>query len=89
MPVTGRTNQIRIHFSKIGHPLVGEDKYAFPTGFCSAFPAHGAACVAFRMAGDGRGTHDKRPGAAAKDMAEFLERQKKKIEGKGKCLHAR
>ena len=28
-PLTGRTNQIRIHFSEIGHPLVGERKYAF------------------------------------------------------------
>ncbi len=28
-PVTGRTNQIRIHFKKIGHPVVGEDKFAF------------------------------------------------------------
>ncbi len=27
-PVTGRTNQIRIQFSEIGHPLVGERKYA-------------------------------------------------------------
>lgn len=29
IPVTGRTNQIRIHFSEMGHPLVGERKYAF------------------------------------------------------------
>lgn len=29
MPVTGRTNQIRIQFGEIGHPLVGERKYAF------------------------------------------------------------
>ncbi|MDD5730917.1 MAG: RluA family pseudouridine synthase [Candidatus Omnitrophica bacterium] len=28
-PFTGRTNQIRIHFKQIGHPLVGESKFAF------------------------------------------------------------
>lgn len=28
-PLTGRTNQIRIHFKSIGHPLVGEDKFIF------------------------------------------------------------
>lgn len=27
-PVTGRLNQIRVQFSSIGHPLVGERKYA-------------------------------------------------------------
>ncbi|MDP8265572.1 MAG: RluA family pseudouridine synthase [Candidatus Aceula meridiana] len=27
--MTGRTNQIRIQFSQIGHPLLGERKYAF------------------------------------------------------------
>ncbi len=32
-PVTGRTNQIRIHFKKIGHPLVGESVYAFRKDF--------------------------------------------------------
>ena len=29
IPLTGRTNQIRIHFKRIGHPLVGETKFAF------------------------------------------------------------
>lgn len=32
-PVTGRTNQIRIHFSQIGHPLVGESVFAFRKDF--------------------------------------------------------
>lgn len=32
-PVTGRTNQIRIHFSNIGHPVLGETKYAFRRDF--------------------------------------------------------
>lgn len=33
MPVTGRTNQIRIHFKNIGHPIVGESKFAFRKDF--------------------------------------------------------
>lgn len=32
-PVTGRTNQIRIHFKLIGHPLLGEKKFAFRRDF--------------------------------------------------------
>lgn len=32
-PVTGRTNQIRIHFKEMGHPLVGESVYAFRKDF--------------------------------------------------------
>lgn len=32
-PITGRTNQIRIHFKLIGHPLIGEKKFAFRRDF--------------------------------------------------------
>jgi RluA family pseudouridine synthase len=32
-PLTGRTNQLRIHFKAIGHPIVGETKYAFRKDF--------------------------------------------------------
>lgn len=34
---TGRTNQIRIHFSQMGHPLLGERKYAFARDFLLKF----------------------------------------------------
>jgi len=32
-PVTGKTNQIRIHLKSLGHPLVGESVYAFRKDF--------------------------------------------------------
>ncbi len=32
-PITGRTNQIRIQFSQIGHPLVGDRKFSFVRDF--------------------------------------------------------
>lgn len=31
--LTGRTNQIRIHMKSIGHPLIGESKFAFRKDF--------------------------------------------------------
>jgi 23S rRNA pseudouridine1911/1915/1917 synthase len=32
-PATGRTNQIRIHLKSMGHPVLGEDKFAFRRDF--------------------------------------------------------
>jgi len=32
-PLTGRTNQIRIHFKQIGHPILGDTKCAFRRDF--------------------------------------------------------
>jgi len=46
-PLTGRTNQIRIHFKLIGHPLVGERKFAFAKDFVLKFRR--AALHAFRI----------------------------------------
>jgi RluA family pseudouridine synthase len=37
-PETGRTNQIRLHFKGIGHPLVGETRYAFRKDFPLSVP---------------------------------------------------
>jgi RluA family pseudouridine synthase len=36
-PLTGRTNQIRIHFKGMHHPLVGEDKFIFRKDFALRF----------------------------------------------------
>lgn len=32
-PITGRTNQLRIHFRQLRHPIIGERKYAFGRDF--------------------------------------------------------
>lgn len=32
-PLTGRTNQIRIHFKQLGHPILGERRFAFRRDF--------------------------------------------------------
>jgi len=34
IPLTGRTNQIRIHTKLLGHPVVGETRFAFRRDFC-------------------------------------------------------
>jgi len=36
-PLSGRKNQIRIHFKSIGHPIVGEDKFVFRKDFALRF----------------------------------------------------
>ena len=77
MPITGRTNQIRIHFTKIGHPLVGEDKYAFRRDFSLRFRR--TALHALRLEWpqmDGKGMI-KVEAPLAMDMAEFLSKQVK------------
>jgi len=32
-PLTGRKNQIRLHFKQIGHPILGEDRFALRRDF--------------------------------------------------------
>jgi 23S rRNA pseudouridine1911/1915/1917 synthase len=76
MPITGRTNQIRIHFTKIGHPLVGEDKYAFRRDFALRFRR--TALHAWRLEWpqiDGKGSISVES-PLAQDMVDFLEKHK-------------
>lgn len=32
-PLTGRKNQLRLHFKQLGHPIMGEDRFAFRKDF--------------------------------------------------------
>ena len=79
MPITGRTNQIRIHFSKIGHPLVGEDKYAFRRDFVLRFrrtALHALRLEWPRITGKGMISAEA---PWPKDITEFLERYRKGV----------
>ena len=41
-PITGRTHQLRVHFSSIGHPISGDDLYGTPSPFISRHALHAA-----------------------------------------------
>ncbi len=40
VPITGRTHQIRVHFSHIGHPLAGDDLYGGSLGLINRHALH-------------------------------------------------
>ncbi|MCX5667300.1 MAG: RluA family pseudouridine synthase [Candidatus Omnitrophica bacterium] len=71
-PVTGRTNQIRIHFKEIGHPLVGESVFAFRKDFKLKFKrvALHAAYIRFAHPVTGRELEFSAP--LPEDMERFL-----------------
>lgn len=73
IPLTGRTNQLRIHFKEIGHPIVGETKFAFRKDFTLKYK---------RLCLHAKGLEFKHPvtgkrvilqAELAADMAHFLE----------------
>ncbi len=75
-PLTGRTNQIRIHFKAIGHPLVGERKFAFAKDFKLKFrrAALHSQKIEFFHPGTGEAMSFTSP--MPDDMRKFLEENK-------------
>ena len=73
-PVTGRTNQIRIHFKELGHPLVGESVYAFRKDFKLRFKrvALHAKAIEFKHPVTGKGMNFNLP--LPDDMASFMQK---------------
>jgi len=71
-PLTGRKNQIRIHFKRIGHPIVGEDRFAFRKDFSLRFKRlclH-AQGLEFKHPFTGQNIAIKAP--LPRDLSEFL-----------------
>ncbi len=70
-PVTGRTHQLRVHLSSIGHPIVGDDMYG--GGFAMPRQALHAGILRFRHPFTGEKMEIVAP--LPNDMEEFLKEQ--------------
>ncbi len=76
-PLTGRTNQLRIHLAKAGHPILGERKYAFGRDFKINFKRLGLHAFFLSFIHPvSKERLDLKIGLAS-DMEEFLEKMKK------------
>ncbi len=73
-PITGRTNQIRIHFVQLGHPLVGEDKYAFRKDFALRFRRIALHAAQLSWPHPVKGTYVSVKAPLPEDMSNFLEK---------------
>lgn len=73
-PLTGHTNQIRIHFKQKGHPLVGERKYAFGKDFDLKFRRVALHAKSIEWLHPFTKKHIKIESPLSKDMEVFLER---------------
>ncbi|MEI8012448.1 MAG: RluA family pseudouridine synthase [Candidatus Omnitrophota bacterium] len=76
-PITGRTNQLRLHFKGIGHPIVGENKYIFRKDYDLKFKrtALHAAEIVFKHPVTGAAV--KVVAKLSADMLNFLERNRR------------
>lgn len=67
---TGRTHQIRVHFSSVGHPLAGDDFYGGSLEFCAKQALH-CGCMSFKRVSDGERVMISCP--IREDMAALVE----------------
>ncbi len=73
---TGRTHQIRVHFSHIGHPLLGDDLYG---GDTSLIPRHALHCSKLTfLSEEGQRVEVESP--LPPDMAQIVRNMKKKAD---------
>ncbi len=73
-PITGRTHQIRVHMSALGHPLVGDFLYGSPSPFIKRQALH-ATALSFTFQGQPFSFQDPLP----KDMAKLIDTLRKSI----------
>jgi len=73
-PITGRKNQIRIHFSQLGHPLVGERKFAFARDYALKFRRTALHAVSLQWKDLETGQYKKVTSNLPKDMEVFRAR---------------
>ena len=67
-PITGRTHQLRLHFSHIGHPICGDTLYGYPSHFINRQALHAYKISFIHPTSNKRITIKARP---PKDMAEL------------------
>ncbi|MDD5495870.1 MAG: RluA family pseudouridine synthase [Candidatus Omnitrophica bacterium] len=76
IPVTGRTNQIRIHMASVGHPIVGESVYAYRKDFKLRFRRTALHAHSLEFQHPVTGARLKLIADLPEDMREFLDSQK-------------
>lgn len=73
-PITGRTNQIRIHMKSIGHPLVGESVYSFRRNHELKFKRAALHAKKIEFDHPVKGSRISLEAPLPADMASFLEK---------------
>lgn len=76
VPLTGRTNQIRIHFTELGHPLVGENKFIYRKDFGLKFKRTALHASELEFTHPVTGGPVRIVAPLSTDMKNFLERNR-------------